>query len=92
MIYLGSSIKENDIEVVLDEVQPKFLFFSCTMRENVDALLELVESLTKDRPGLEIGMGGFAIDHLSRNKKAEFADHIVGQQKNDWEAWLKSKL
>ncbi|MDR4936472.1 MerR family transcriptional regulator [Rossellomorea marisflavi] len=92
VIYLGSSIKENDIEVVLDEVQPKFLFFSCTMRENVDALLELVESLTNDRPGLEIGMGGFAIDHLSRNKKAEYADHIVGQQKSDWEAWLKSKL
>lgn len=92
VIYLGSSIKENDIEVVLDEVDPKFLFFSCTLFENVDNLLSLVTSLKTERKDLVIGMGGFAVDHLPKDVKAEFDEHIVGQSKSEWEHWLKSKL
>ncbi|KAA0562741.1 MerR family transcriptional regulator [Bacillus sp. CH30_1T] len=92
VIYLGSSIKENDIDIVLDEVDPKFLFFSCTLKENVDNLLSLVTSLKDNREGLEIGIGGFAVDHLPNDKKEEFQEHIVGQSQSDWELWLKSKL
>ncbi len=92
VIYLGSSIKENDIDVVLDEVDPKFLFFSCTLLENVNNLLSLVSTLKKERGGLEIGIGGFAVDHLTKELKEKFTDHIVGQSKTEWEHWLKSKL
>jgi MerR family transcriptional regulator, light-induced transcriptional regulator len=92
VIYLGSSIKENDIDIVLDEVNPKFLFFSCTLLENVDNLLSLVTSLKNERSDLVIGMGGYAVDHLSKELKTEFDEHIVGQSKSEWEQWLKSKL
>ncbi|MCA1054670.1 MerR family transcriptional regulator [Rossellomorea aquimaris] len=92
VIYLGSSIKEDDIEVVLNEVKPKFLFFSCTMKENVDSLLSLVTSLKEEFESLEIGMGGFAIDHLPRSVKETYNNHIVGRTKDDWEEWLKSKM
>jgi MerR family transcriptional regulator, light-induced transcriptional regulator len=92
VIYLGSSIKENDIDIVLDEVNPKFLFFSCTLLENVDSLLSLVTSLKYERRDLVIGMGGFAVDHLSKELRAEFDEHIVGQAKSEWEQWLKSKI
>ncbi|MBN8190777.1 MerR family transcriptional regulator [Bacillus sp. NTK074B] len=92
VIYLGSSIKENDIDIVLDEVNPKFLFFSCTLLENVDNLLSLVTSLKNERSDLVIGMGGFAVDHLPKDLKKEFVEHIVGQSKSQWEQWLKSKL
>ncbi|WP_064091003.1 MerR family transcriptional regulator [Rossellomorea aquimaris] len=92
VIYLGSSIKENDIDIVLDEIDPKFLFFSCTMRENIEHLLSLVSSLKEERDGLEIGIGGFAVDQLSKEKKEEYFEHIVGQTKPEWELWLKSKI
>ncbi|WP_175991178.1 MerR family transcriptional regulator [Bacillus sp. Marseille-Q1617] len=92
VIYLGSSIKEDDIDVVLNEVNPKFLFFSCTMLDNVNQLLSLVSSLKEEHEELEIGMGGFAIDHLPAAMKEKYGDHIVGQSKAQWEDWLKSKL
>ncbi|MBW3113350.1 MULTISPECIES: MerR family transcriptional regulator [Bacillaceae] len=92
VIYLGSSIKENDIDIVLDEVNPKFLFLSCTLLENVDNLLSLVTSLKNERNNLVIGMGGFAVDHLPKDLKEEFDEHIVGQSKAQWEQWLKSKI
>ncbi|NQD65184.1 MerR family transcriptional regulator [Bacillus haikouensis] len=92
VIYLGSSIKENDIDVVLEEVNPKFLFFSCTMKENLSSLLTLVSCLREKHEDLEIGMGGFAIDHLPRDRKEEFEEHIVGKTNVEWEEWLKSKL
>lgn len=92
VIYLGSSIKEDDIEVVLNEVDPKFLFFSCTMKENVSRLLSHISSLKEDHQELEIGMGGFAIDHLPSDLKEAYREHIVGQTKAEWEEWLKSKL
>jgi MerR family transcriptional regulator, light-induced transcriptional regulator len=92
VIYLGSSIKENDIDVVLEEVNPKFLFFSCTMKENLSSLLSLVTSLNEKHEDLEIGMGGFAIDHLPQDKVLDFKQHIVGRTKAEWGEWLKSKL
>jgi MerR family transcriptional regulator, light-induced transcriptional regulator len=92
VIYLGSSIKEDDIEVVLKEVEPKFLFLSCTMMDNVSSLLSLVSSLHERYKGLEIGMGGFAVDHLPKDLKEKYKPHIVGQSKSEWEDWLKSKL
>jgi MerR family transcriptional regulator, light-induced transcriptional regulator len=92
VIYLGASIKENDIDVVLEEVNPKFLFYSCTMKENLSSLLTLISCLREKYEDLEIGMGGFAIDHLPYDSKKDFNEHIVGKTKGEWEEWLKSKL
>jgi len=92
VIYLGSSIKEGDIDVVLDTVEPKFLFLSCTIRENLPNALSLIDRLSNERPELSIGIGGFAIDTLSSSSKNEYTTHIVGHSKQEWEDWLAKQM
>ncbi|QPC46725.1 MerR family transcriptional regulator [Mangrovibacillus cuniculi] len=91
VIYLGSSIKEEDIDVVLDTVKPKFLFMSCTMRENLPNLFELVDRLKSEREELEVGLGGFAIDTMPAKNREKYDDMIIGANKNHWEEWLLAK-
>ncbi|KIL44225.1 MerR family transcriptional regulator [Jeotgalibacillus soli] len=92
VIYLGSSILEEDLEIVIDTVDAKFLFLSCTMRENIERTLTLIDRLKNDKPELAIGFGGFAVDSLPQKLKVTYEDHIVGQTKNEWEKWLVNKL
>jgi DNA-binding transcriptional MerR regulator len=92
VIYLGASIAEEDIDVVIDTVHPKFIFFSCTMRENVPTTLSLATKLKEEHEGLEIGLGGFAIDTLPDEVKKKYDPFVMGSVKNEWENWLKEKL
>jgi methanogenic corrinoid protein MtbC1 len=92
VIYLGSSIKEEDLDVVLNTVDAKFLFLSCTLKENVAVLLKLVDQLTKNNPDLCIGMGGSAIDHLSTQLKDQYEISIVGKSKDSWEKWMMENM
>ncbi|WP_420807136.1 MerR family transcriptional regulator [Bacillus coahuilensis] len=69
VIYLGSSIKEGDIEVVLDTVKPKLLFLSVTISDNVELALQLTEDLSSKYSTLTIGLGGFAIETMTRARK-----------------------
>ncbi|MBM7648016.1 DNA-binding transcriptional MerR regulator [Bacillus ectoiniformans] len=92
VIYLGSSIKQGDLEVVLDTVDPKFLFLSCTLKENLFNTLELVERLREAYPGLEIGMGGAAVNSLDIELTGKYEQHIVGQSQKNWEEWLNKRL
>jgi methanogenic corrinoid protein MtbC1 len=57
VIYLGSSIKENDIDVVIQTVSPRFLFMSCTMTSNLAPTLDLTKSLEKTYSKLVVGIG-----------------------------------
>ncbi len=92
VVYLGSSIKEEDLDVVLHTVNAKFLFLSCTMSENVGNLLKLVDRLSIENPELSIGLGGSAIDHLSSRLKEQYQSSIVGKSKDIWEKWMLEKL
>ncbi|WP_456274203.1 MerR family transcriptional regulator [Bacillus sp. AK031] len=92
VIYLGSSIREEDIEVVLETVKPRFLFLSCTMRENVDQTLELVTKFQAEKDYLHVGVGGLAVNTLPQRIKDQYKENMVGSQKEDWDDWLKTNL
>lgn len=42
VIYLGSSIEDKDVELIVKEVDLIFLFMLCIMLENVEKILNLM--------------------------------------------------
>lgn len=91
VIYLGSSIKDDDISVVIQTVKPRFLFMSCTMLSNLSETLELSKSLEIDFPNLVVGLGGFAIDSMTIEKKKNYQQNIIGPNMNEWDKWIEEK-
>lgn len=92
VIYLGPSIAEKDMDVALETINPKFLFMSCTLKENASAAINLAERLSADYEFLIIGMGGNAMETLSQTQKSLAEQYIVGSTSNEWEEWLKEKI
>ncbi|MFD1738583.1 MerR family transcriptional regulator [Bacillus salitolerans] len=92
VVYLGGSIAKADIDIVLKEVNPKFLFLSCTLVENLPETLELVNYLKNKFPALEIGLGGPAFMFLKESLLETYRYHLVGKSRVDWDKWLESKL
>jgi DNA-binding transcriptional MerR regulator len=92
VVYLGTSIADEDIYKVIDIVKPKFLFFSCTMKANVSETLKLSERLVESYGTLNVGIGGFAIDSLTEEEKKKYKEFIPGSSKGEWEKWIKEHL
>jgi MerR family transcriptional regulator, light-induced transcriptional regulator len=92
VVYLGASIAEKDIDVVIETVNPKFLFFSCTMKDNLPGTLALAEKLDSEHSGLSIGLGGFAVERMPLDKKDRYAAYILGNSKSEWERWIKEQM
>jgi methanogenic corrinoid protein MtbC1 len=92
VIYLGAGIPSEDVELVLREVNAKMFFTSCTMDENLNATLKLLDYLKGTFPELLIGVGGFALDGMSKEKKASYKSHLVGRSKTEWEEWIKEQF
>ncbi|MCM3617402.1 MerR family transcriptional regulator [Sutcliffiella horikoshii] len=91
-IYLGTSIADDDIHIVLKEIKPKFLFLSCTLSINLPKTLEMVTVLKQQYPELSIGLGGTAVDKMPESKKREYHDHLIGSTMKDWEDWLRHRM
>lgn len=92
VVFLGTSLAENDLEVVVEKVKPKFLFLSCTLDENREATLKLAEEINKNHPDLFIGLGGIAIDSMPLEQQEEYQENIVGMTRAEWEKWLKKRI
>lgn len=92
VVFLGTSLAENDLEVVVEKVKPKFLFLSCTLDENREATLRLAEEINKIYPDLIIGLGGVAIDSMPLEQQEEYQENIVGMTRAEWEKWLKKRI
>lgn len=92
VIYLGTSIAEGDIDSVLEEVKPRFLFFSCTMKENVAKTVDTVNELSKKYEKLIIGLGGTGFNIAPKVKQENYETLFVGDTKNQWDEWLKERL
>jgi len=92
VVYLGTSIAEEDIETVIEIVKPKFIFLSCTMKSNVPETLKLSESLAETYGNLHVGIGGFGIDTLSNEEKTKYEQLIPGSSTNEWEEWIRKRL
>ena len=89
VIYLGSSIKEDDIKVVIDTVKPRFLFMSCTMIENVSTALDLTKEIMGEYDSLAVGLGGSAIDTMDDELKKSYSDNILGNSIFEWDEWVE---
>lgn len=92
VVFLGTSLAENDLEVVVEKVKPKFLFLSCTLDENREGTLSLAEEINKTYPDLIIGLGGIAIDSMPLEQQEEYHENIVGMTRAEWEKWLKKRI
>lgn len=89
VIYLGTGIPTTDVDTVLEQVKPKFLVLSCTLEENLADTLSLVNQLKNKYDDIKIGIGGKAVDDINDELKQEYSDHIIGNEKTDWEMWVK---
>ncbi|MGG4491996.1 MerR family transcriptional regulator [Metabacillus idriensis] len=92
VIYLGTSIADGDIDIVLEEVNPRFLFYSCTLQENVAKTVESIEDLSKKYDSLIIGLGGSAFNKVKSEQFKNYESFFVGDTKNQWDKWLKERL
>lgn len=92
VVYLGTSIAEEDIDTVIEIVKPKFIFLSCTMKSNVPETLKLSESLAETYGNLHVGIGGFGIDTLSNEEKTKYEQLIPGSSTNEWDEWIRKRL
>ncbi|MFP7732986.1 MerR family transcriptional regulator [Priestia aryabhattai] len=92
VIYLGSSIEDKDVELIVKEVNPTFLFMSCTMMGNADKTLNLTNQMIKKFPHLKVGLGGYVFDGLDSKRKIEAQPFILGNTKEEWNSWLTKKL
>ncbi|KJL04143.1 MerR family transcriptional regulator [Priestia aryabhattai] len=92
VIYLGSSIEDKDVELIVKEVDPTFLFMSCTMMENAEKTLNLTNQMIKKFPHLKVGLGGYVFDGLDSKRKGETEPFILGNTKEEWNSWLTKKL
>lgn len=92
VIYLGSSIENKDVELIVKEVDPAFLFMSCTMMENAEKTLNLTNQMIKKFPHLKVGLGGYVFDGLDSKRKGEVQPFILGNTKEEWNSWLTKKL
>ncbi|PMC39450.1 MerR family transcriptional regulator [Bacillus sp. UMB0899] len=92
VIYLGGSIAEGDIDIVLQEVKPEFLFLSCTLVRNLKKSLELVDQLSPKFEHLKIGLGGKAFRKVTSSTLEPYNHYLVGDDKSQWEKWLKERL
>ncbi|WP_416826760.1 MerR family transcriptional regulator [Ectobacillus polymachus] len=87
-IYLGTSIEENDIDIVIEELHPKFVFLSCSLQRNVVATIKLANRLREKYDFLTIGLGGGAILKLPEQEKEAVKNYIVGATKEEWDRWI----
>lgn len=92
VIYLGSSIPETDIEVIVEDTDPKILFLSCTLMKNLPRCLDFVDTLDNKFPELTVGIGGPAIAHFDNEKRQAYDSFCVGNVRDEWDVWIKDKL
>ncbi|WP_082233968.1 MerR family transcriptional regulator [Halobacillus massiliensis] len=88
VVYLGQSVASGDLDIVLEEISPKFLFISCTMKNNLPPTLRLVEKLNKQFPDVQFGLGGNVYDQLTEIEEKRLSGYIVGNTRDQWEEWL----
>lgn len=90
VVYLGQSISSTDIDEVIKELEPKYLFMSCTLKKNVPDTINVVDAIRVRFPELIIGLGGHAYDSLTQERKETIKPHLVGKTREDWDNWLSS--
>ncbi|WP_431799080.1 MerR family transcriptional regulator [Halobacillus andaensis] len=92
IVYVGQTTTWRDIERVIDEINPAFVFLSCTSKINTPKSIRLVESLKEKHPELKIGIGGDIYRAFREEERKCLQPYLVGNSKKEWEQWLKESL
>ncbi|MBO9128270.1 MerR family transcriptional regulator [Bacillus sp. 165] len=92
VIYLGGSVADKDIDVVIGEVSPKFIFLSCTLQKNIVGTVKLANRIQKEYDCLSVGLGGAGFLELPEQEKQAISEYLVGNTKEEWDEWIKSRM
>ncbi|MDM5316077.1 MerR family transcriptional regulator [Fictibacillus sp. b24] len=92
VIYLGHGIPKEDFEVVIKEVEPKMVFFSCTIVNNSTKTLRWVNGLKEQFPNTAFGVGGSAISQLPLDIQEDYDSFLIGSAKVEWDDWISQNL
>ncbi|MFC5714187.1 MerR family transcriptional regulator [Thalassorhabdus alkalitolerans] len=87
VIYLGTGVPGRDILTVVNQVQPKLFFISCTMVKNLEGALQVVKAVAKKHPNTVTGIGGSAVKGASTN---ELGNNllIMDSTIQGWDHWF----
>ncbi|HHY71646.1 MAG TPA: MerR family transcriptional regulator [Bacillus bacterium] len=88
VIYLGTSVKEEDLSEIINEIKPKFLFASFTINP-VEIVSQFIDKITANHVDMNIGIGGQAIQSFSHRFTEDYQQYIIGPTRLEWEKWLK---
>ncbi|RNA69113.1 MerR family transcriptional regulator [Alteribacter keqinensis] len=89
VIYLGSGVPKEDLNIVVDEVKPKMVFISCTMTRHLKGTFEAAEDLKEKFEGVRVGVGGNALMNLSAKDEEKYEDMLLGFSPSEWEQWIR---
>ncbi|TDQ41557.1 MerR family transcriptional regulator [Aureibacillus halotolerans] len=84
VIYLGTGIAEEDMDIVINEIQPRLLVMSCTFDRHLPALRRTIQRILKQEQSLDLALGGSAVSA----DDALFSPYTIGDRAEEWEDWM----
>lgn len=88
VIYLGTSVNEEELYTILDEINPQLLFISSTFYKTETAI-HFIETFSRKYKDLCIGIGGKAVSSLKEELDEKYQPYLVGPNKTEWDEWIK---
>ncbi|WP_088044167.1 MerR family transcriptional regulator [Bacillus sp. EAC] len=92
VIYLGASIDSDDVEQVINEVNPAGFILSCTLKEHLKKTIDFAIKIKKLEPNVIIGIGGHAVSNCETPIMDSIQELYVGDQQANWDEWLKQNF
>ncbi|MBU8907208.1 MerR family transcriptional regulator [Desertibacillus haloalkaliphilus] len=90
VIYLGVDVPERAINDVIKEVEPNYLFVSCSTKDGFQETLDLIRKLKVTCPEMEIGVGGQGVCDKQSKERQDVSYFVLGSEIEEWEGWLTS--
>ncbi|MFC4737987.1 MerR family transcriptional regulator [Bacillus daqingensis] len=87
-IYLGAGIPGEDVKKVVAEVDAKMVVIASTIPAHREKAVKLAEDIHQSNL-IKVGLGGHAVDQMSREEKMKCRDYLIGSSEPEWREWLK---
>lgn len=88
VINIGTCRSKDEMEQILEMVQPDMVFISCEEQKELTKALTLVNLLTLNHRELTVGLGGQATTSMKPSDKEYYSSIIFGQTVKEWDMWL----
>ncbi|WP_053366981.1 MerR family transcriptional regulator [Bacillus sp. FJAT-27245] len=93
VIYLGPGIGEDEVDGVLLETCPRFVFFSCQTEIGAEKILGRSTDWKQLVPGITIGAFGEWLLHAeTRHTQSQLPSLYLGETPREWDEWLNGRL